>query len=121
MTTRTFFGSWVIAMALACGGCRELECPEIAFFAVSLRVESPSGQPLAPEEVVFRVDGGEEEVVRCEDAPFCEDGQISFGTRAGSYEILVRRGPIEASATAEVGHDECHVITEDVVVVLPQS
>ena len=107
-----------VLLAAGLGGCvfTPVACTDLAAASTSVMVINELGEPVSGADVRFQtVDMAEQP---CQE--FGQDGVYTCGYEVSGLLTItvVAEGFEPAQATAEVGADECHVITEDVSVTL---
>jgi hypothetical protein len=95
-------------------------CTEEARASVQVTVDDGAGAPLNPDLITYSVDGG-----AAQDCELVAEAGAEFVCGyevAGSIEIRVEKaGYLPFTDTVEVDEDECHVITEQLVVSLEEE
>ncbi len=105
------------AVVLVLQGCGSRDCTSVALSGLSVRVQAPSGAGVC-DAVVTVTDGDHSEVLS---AGVTKQGCVYFGAgeRPGTYTVTAKAGDVIGTVPGvKVRSDECHVITEDVMVEL---
>lgn len=113
--------TWVLPLALLAIGCDGLDnalCNTSAAYSVTVSVFDMFGEPYAPEEVRYSVDGGPESL--CE--PISKHTEFLCGLEeVGRFKISVYdNGVLSAEETVDVDvdHTGCHVDSQFIDVVI---
>lgn len=114
---KSLIAATLLTASLGLGGCviSPVECTDLAAVSVSLTLENQNGESVAGADVRFSADGSAEEPctefdVGTYTCGYEVEGELTITIGADGYE--------PASISVTVGADECHVITEEVTVVL---
>lgn len=101
--------SWLLALALPLAACDGgLACDESAAYSVTVSVFDSAGDPYAPDEVTYEVDGSAE--TSCE--PISRGTEFLCGIEEiGTFTIRVYDPGLVAEEQLDVdlGPDGCHV------------
>lgn len=110
----------VVGVGVGAAGCPlgGVACTDLAAVSVTATVEDEAGDPVDDADVVFRVDGGDEQ-----DCSLLSDGQYSCGFEVeGAIVVTARKaGFVDAeSGAVDVVEDAdgCHVVGQSVTLTL---
>jgi hypothetical protein len=111
----------VATLALAASvGCIPIgpACTLEARASLNVTVVDDNGVPVDDAVVTAALEGGETKTCEStgESAYLCDFFEVE-----GTFVVNAARGEASDSATVDVGADECHVIAEDVELVLPAA
>jgi hypothetical protein len=106
----------LMLIALACESEEKspITCTAVEIQSINLEITNSSGELIEPDSVTYSVDGGE-------DTPIdCIGGSCMVGSeQVGDFTITATSNEVSETITVTVESDECHVITEDVTIMLP--
>ena len=103
---------------IACGGAEKMVpvCTADEVPSIVLHVYDEEGNLITPDEVVWSLDGGTPQVTPC------PGGYCNIGSeQSGEFKITVYYRSEFAVTTVSVATDECHVMTEQVDIVIPSD
>ncbi len=106
----------------ACGGSGQDDgtaCTAEVRPSVIVRVSDAAGAPLAGATVTYRVDGGPQRAAVCHEPPAACSTFYAGEEVSGEFSLTAERARFQsASAVVKVERDVCHVLTQQVTLVL---